>query len=57
MDEALASANIVSLVFGTHPKAGKLLVKFSTDFLLVLKKDLDIVKESSKYTHRRCCYH
>jgi hypothetical protein len=57
VDEALASANIVSLVFGTHPKAGKLLVKFSTDFLLVLKKDLDIVKESSKYTHRRCCYH
>jgi hypothetical protein len=42
---------------GTHPKAGKLLVKFSTDFLLILKKDLDIVKESSKYTQRRCCYH
>jgi hypothetical protein len=52
VNEALASANIVSLVLAHTPRQENCLSNSAHQiFFSHLKKDLDIVKESSKNTH------
>jgi hypothetical protein len=58
VNEALASANIVSLVLAHTPRQENCLSNSAQIFFLHLKKDLDIVKRDiEEHTRRRYCYH